>query len=222
MKRYIKSNDFADYSIEIFPRAGQDMPEGVEASLREILAPASQYIDHVLLDLSYTGNLRVFSNQRVPQIKLTSSAKNVDKCIAALFKRLQADLPGWIQQHEKTAQVKSMGLTKVSAMTLVSRLIKQEFGFNPTFRYSDSGTLLYMQYDLPFAEEGKFKLDRQAGEQLASEFDTFLTEVKNTYNLDMYWQLPIGGPIRSAWEVVVSKRNGDFVYDTKTKTYSRM
>ena len=225
MKRYIKCNyENSNYPI-IINFDGSIDDASLESQVRDVLEPASAYIAQVEVNLSglASRDLRVKSKLRVAQLRVSTPTKNLEKSIAGLLRYAQGKLDDWIDSNRKAADAQSKGITRISGLSLVSRLVKEKFGYSPSFSYSDTGKLQYMFVDLPFAEGyPKFIIYQSQAEACKDAMDSFLDEIKSKYDIRMWWNLPIGGFVRRAcWEIRVLKDQW-YAYDSTIGDYVKL
>lgn len=225
MKRYIRSNhENSDYPI-IINFDGSIDEASLESQIRDILEPASEYIAQVEVNLSglASRDLRVKSKLRVAQLRVSTPIKNLEKSIAGLLRYTTGKLDDWIESNREAADAQSKGIKRISGLALVSRLVKEKFGYSPSFSYSDTGKLEYMLVDLPFTEGyPKFIIYESQAEVCKDAMDSFLDEIKSKYDIQMWWSLPLGGLVRRAcWEIRVL-RDQWYAYDSTVGDYIKL
>lgn len=222
MKRYIRATTYNEYPISIDTK--YDIDEGsLESQIREVCQPAEQFIDHVDVHLGTlsTNDIRVFSNLGMRQLRVVNPSKDVEYSMSVLLRKLGAGLPDFIAANEAKQASNADGTQLLSAMAVVIRLIKQKFGYKPTFTFSDSGKIQYHLWSLPFAT-GWRTLDSDAIDEAVDQLDEYLEYIESTYAIDMHWNLPTGGSaVYAAWTIVVPPSNAHFFYNKMTKQYER-
>ena len=101
MKRYIRATEYNEYPISIDTKYDVD-ESSLESRIREVCQPAEQFIDHVDVHLGTLSinDIRVFSNLRVPQLRVANGAKNLERSISTMLRNLEYELPAFISANE--------------------------------------------------------------------------------------------------------------------------
>lgn len=225
MKKYIRCSnaEYLSYPIEIHAAVEFDQTS-FETQLRQILIPAAEYISQVEVNIGIlsTNDIRVKSNLGVAQLRVARPTKDIRLCIDGLLRQLKDALPKFIHANEQKAAARQSKKSLISAQALVIKLVRKEFDISPTFHYSDSGKIQYHLWMLPFTDNDTSRLDVQAAKEFYADLDSFLTGVKQKYDIHMEWFLPLGGSrIYAAMEILVwpdinrqrytyNKRTGDY------------
>lgn len=222
MKRYIRAAENNAYPIDIDTKYDID-DASLEARIREVCQPAEQFIDHIDVHLGTlsTNDIRVFSNLGMRQLRVVNPSKDVEYSVSVLLRKLREALPDFTAANEAKQAAKADGTQLLSAMAVVIRLVKQKFGYKPTFTFNDSGKIQYHLWSLPFAT-GWYTLDGDAIDAAVDQLDEYLEYIKSKYAINMHWDLPTGGSaVYAAWTIVVPPSNAHFFYNKITKQYER-
>ena len=146
-----------------------------------------------------------------------------DNDILNVVDRIKKDVEGYYQNRiDKKlhkAELRKSNKQQFHAQTVFHRLMKKKFNISPRFTYSDTHKSQYMLYDLPFADEENYKLDKDAGADLRSEVKDFINNIHEKYGITVFEDMPLGGSVvRGCWTFTIY--GPDFIYDKNTDTYT--
>lgn len=202
MKRYIKCATTSDYEITI--NTVFDIDElDLKNQIMNICEPAEHYIERVEVNIGTlsVSDIRVYSNQRVAQLRVTAPGTKSVRCVATLLRKLEDKLPEFIQRNDD----KSAGVKKTHNYSKVRKLLKQELGIVPfeIYKQAHSYKIVYTPETIAgLVDPTVTGLDDNAAETLSAGAD-LLVECLSASEYNSVTEVQINGRYHSVVEVIV-------------------
>ena len=226
MKRYIQSDaTYNDYPVIFNNSADTESivnESDMELQIRDICRPAAEFISKVEVNLGTMSvhDIRVYSNLRVSQLRVTSTSKNTNRAFVALLQKITEALPDWISRNRSKQQARVHGHGEpLIAARVTQKLIDSRFNFYSTC-YPDTGKVVYYGWQFAgglfkYTPEEYFERANTNRSKLQREIEHYVQQIAQEYDMNLSLDFGASGFVVRARP----QDNGYYYYDSELDDY---